>query len=81
MRIKLIIQGEPDMPIVRVGARLLYNYLVKGGVQVFEYRRRPLHGKVALMDDHWATVGSSNLESAQFVTESRSKCHHPRSSF
>ena len=53
MRIKLIIQGEPDMPIVRVGARLLYNYLVKGGVQVFEYRRRPLHGKVALMDDHW----------------------------
>ncbi len=47
---------------VRVGARLLYNYLVKGGVQVFEYRRRPLHGKVALMDDHWATVGSSNLD-------------------
>lgn len=62
MRIKLIIQGEPDMPIVRVGAHLLYNYLVKGGVQVFEYRRRPLHGKVALMDDHWATVGSSNLD-------------------
>ena len=29
VRIKLIIQGEPDMPIVRVGARLLYNYLVK----------------------------------------------------
>ena len=26
VRIKLIIQGEPDMPIVRVGARLLYNY-------------------------------------------------------
>ena len=28
----------------------------KRQVQVFEYRRRPLHGKVALMDDHWATV-------------------------
>ena len=62
VRIKLIIQGEPDMPIVRVGARLLYNYLVKGGVQVFEYRRRPLHGKVALMDHEWSTVGSSNLD-------------------
>lgn len=60
--VKLIVQGEPDMPIVRVGARLLYNYLVKGGVQIYEYRRRPLHGKVALMDDHWATVGSSNLD-------------------
>lgn len=62
VRVKLIVQGEPDMPIVKVGARLLYNYLVKGGVQVFEYLRRPLHGKVALMDDHWATVGSSNLD-------------------
>ncbi len=60
--VKLIVQGEPDMPIVTVGARLLYNYLVKGGVQIYEYRRRPLHGKVALMDDHWATVGSSNLD-------------------
>lgn len=47
---------------MKVGARLLYNYLVKGGVHVYEYRRKPLHGKVALMDDHWATVGSSNLD-------------------
>lgn len=60
--VKLIVQGEPDMPIVKVGAELLYNYLLKGGVQVYEYRRRPLHGKVALMDDHWATIGSSNLD-------------------
>ena len=62
VRVKLIVQGEPDMPIVTVGARLLYNYLVKGGVEIYEYRRRPLHGKVALMDDHWVTVGSSNLD-------------------
>lgn len=62
VRVKLIVQGEPDMPIVKVGAELLYNYLLKGGVLVYEYRRRPLHGKVALMDDHWATVGSSNLD-------------------
>lgn len=60
--VKLIVQGEPDMPIVKVGARLLYSYLFKGGVQIFEYRRRPLHGKVALMDAHWATIGSSNLD-------------------
>ena len=62
VKVKLIVQGEPDMPIVKVGARLLYNYLVKGGVEVYEYLRRPLHGKVALMDDHWATVGSSTLD-------------------
>lgn len=62
VKVRLIVQGEPDMPIVRVGARLLYNYLLKGGVEVYEYLTRPLHGKVAVMDDHWATVGSSNLD-------------------
>lgn len=62
VRVKLIVQGEPDMPIVKVGARLLYHYLLKGGVSIYEYQTRPLHGKVALMDDHWATVGSSNLD-------------------
>ena len=72
VRVKLIVQGEPDMPIVTVGARLLYDYLVKGGVQIYEYRRRPLHGKVALMDDHWATVDrkSTRLNSSH-VVESR----------
>jgi cardiolipin synthase len=30
VRVKLIVQGEPDMPIVKVGAELLYNYLLKG---------------------------------------------------
>ncbi len=62
VRVRLIVQGEPDMPIVKVGAELLYNYLVDGGVEVYEYCRRPLHGKVALQDQHWSTVGSSNLD-------------------
>ncbi len=60
--VRLILQGEPDMPIVKVAAGLLYHYLVRGGVKVYEYCERPLHGKVALVDDRWATVGSSNLD-------------------
>ncbi|WP_338562346.1 cardiolipin synthase ClsB [Erwinia sp. E_sp_B04_7] len=60
--VKLIVQGEPDMPIVKVGAELLYNYLVGGGVEIYEYIRRPLHAKIAVQDDYWSTVGSSNLD-------------------
>lgn len=60
--VKLIVQGEPDMPIVKVGAELLYNYLVGGGVEIYEYIRRPLHAKIAIQDDYWSTVGSSNLD-------------------
>ncbi|UUX97498.1 cardiolipin synthase ClsB [Aquabacterium sp. J223] len=60
--VRLILQGNPDMAIVPVAARMLYGYLVPAGVSVHEYCRRPLHGKVAVVDDEWATVGSSNLD-------------------
>ncbi len=60
--VRLILQGQPDMPIVKTAASMLYHQLLGAGVRIFEYCERPLHGKVALMDDEWATVGSSNLD-------------------
>lgn len=60
--VRLILQGEPDMPIVKIAARLLYHHLLGAGVKIYEYHERPLHGKVALTDDEWSTVGSSNLD-------------------
>ncbi|AHL75677.1 cardiolipin synthase 2 [Stutzerimonas stutzeri] len=62
VRVRLILQGQPDMPIAKFGARMLYNYLMNDGVEIHEYCRRPLHGKVALADYEWSTVGSSNLD-------------------
>ena len=62
VEVHLILQGEPDMPIVKKAAELLYDHLQRDGVQVHEYCKRPLHGKVAVIDDMWSTVGSSNLD-------------------
>jgi cardiolipin synthase len=31
-------------------------------VRIFEYHRSHLHAKVAVVDEHWATVGSSNID-------------------
>ena len=60
--VRLILQGNPDMPFVRTAASMLYHYLLHAGVRIYEYCERPLHGKVALADDQWSTVGSSNLD-------------------
>lgn len=62
VRVRLILQGQPDMPVVKVAAGMLYGHLQRAGVQIYEYCQRPLHGKVALADDAWSTVGSSNLD-------------------
>lgn len=43
-------------------AQSFYPRLVRSGVKIVEYRRTQLHGKVAVIDDEWATVGSSNFD-------------------
>lgn len=62
VEVSLILQGKPDMPIFQNAAAMLYHQLLRGGVRIYEYCERPLHAKVALVDDEWATVGSSNLD-------------------
>lgn len=39
-----------------------YPKLLRAGVKIIEYRRTQLHGKVAVIDHDWATVGSSNYD-------------------
>jgi len=62
VKVRLILQGQPDMAIVKSAAELLHARLVHAGVEIHEYCKRPMHGKVAVIDGVWATVGSSNLD-------------------
>ncbi len=62
VKVRLVLQGQPDMAIVKHAAELLHAALVRAGVEIHEYCQRPLHGKVAVVDGMWATVGSSNLD-------------------
>ncbi len=43
-------------------AHSYYPKLMKHGVKIVEYRKTQLHAKVAVVDDEWATVGSSNFD-------------------
>lgn len=43
-------------------AHSFYPKLLKAGVKVVEYRKTQLHAKVAVVDEGWATVGSSNCD-------------------
>ncbi|MBV6271966.1 cardiolipin synthase ClsB [Alcaligenaceae bacterium CGII-47] len=62
VRVRLILQGQPDILIAQFAASMLYQYLIDAGASVYEYCQRPLHGKVACVDDTWSTIGSSNLD-------------------
>jgi cardiolipin synthase len=43
-------------------ANWFYPKLLQCGVKIVEYHKTQLHGKVAVVDDEWATVGSSNYD-------------------
>lgn len=62
VKITILLQGRADHPILQFATRALYAQLLGAGITICEYQKSMLHGKVAIVDDEWATVGSSNLD-------------------
>jgi cardiolipin synthase len=61
VEVKLLI-GVGEFWLQDMVARSFYPKLLDCGVQVIEYRKTQLHAKVAVIDDDWSTVGSSNCD-------------------
>jgi cardiolipin synthase A/B len=61
VKIKIILSGVSDLPIVMRATRYLYSSLLEQGIELLEWNRSVLHGKLALVDDTWSTIGSFNL--------------------
>ncbi len=62
VRVRLLLQGKIDYRIAAMAAHALYEELRANGVRIYEYTPAFLHAKVAVVDDVWATVGSSNID-------------------
>jgi cardiolipin synthase len=61
-RVRLLLQGKIDYRLAGLAARVLYDELLAHGVEIYEYTPAFLHAKMALADDAWVTVGSSNID-------------------
>ena len=62
VRVTLLLQGKYEYFMQYHAARPVYGALLAAGVEIHEYEAGFLHAKVAVVDSHWATVGSSNLD-------------------
>jgi cardiolipin synthase len=60
--VTLLLQARVEFRLLHYASRALYGQLLAAGVVIAEYHRSFLHAKVAVIDDHWATVGSSNID-------------------
>jgi cardiolipin synthase len=66
IEIDLLMAGRTDHPVLRRGARATVWRLAERGVRVFEEVRHMMHAKVAVFDDDFAIVGTSNLDRQSF---------------
>jgi cardiolipin synthase len=62
VRVILLLQGKGDHLLLHSASKALYGSFLDAGIEIHEYHKSFLHAKVAVVDDHWATVGSSNLD-------------------
>lgn len=62
VRVRLLLHGTYESFMQYHAARPVLGGLLAAGVEIHEYRVGFLHAKVAVVDGHWATVGSSNLD-------------------
>lgn len=60
--VRLLLQGKYENFLQYHAARPVYQTLLKAGIEIHEYVPSSLHAKVAVVDQRWATVGSTNLD-------------------
>ncbi|MDP3348462.1 cardiolipin synthase ClsB [Hydrogenophaga sp.] len=62
VRVRLLSQGKYENFFQYRAARPVYQHLVNASIEIHEYAPSAFHAKVAVVDERWATVGSTNLD-------------------
>jgi len=60
--VELITAGTTDHPVLRWAAHSRLRRLLRRGVRVYEVEGSMMHAKIAVFDEGWAIVGTSNLD-------------------
>jgi cardiolipin synthase len=61
VKIKVILPGVSDVALAKKATMYLYGWMLKLNMEIYEWNKTILHGKVNLVDDKWASIGSYNI--------------------
>jgi cardiolipin synthase len=61
VRVRLLLQGRMEYWLM-FATHAAYGLFLRHDIEIYEYRKSFMHSKVAVIDDLWATVGSSNID-------------------
>jgi len=79
VKIKLVMTGMSDVAIAKHAERYMYRWLLRNKIDIYEYQKNVLHGKMAVCDGRWLTLGSYNVNniSAYASIELNLDVHQP----
>ncbi|NUO00540.1 MAG: cardiolipin synthase ClsB [Saprospiraceae bacterium] len=61
VQVSLLLPGISDIPMAKRATRYFYREMLEDNIHIYEWHQSILHGKMALVDNKWVTVGSYNL--------------------
>jgi cardiolipin synthase A/B len=68
--VKIILPGVTDSDLVFHAAHSFYSEMLANGIKIYQLQIAVLHAKTAVIDGHWATVGSTNIDTRSFLHNS-----------
>lgn len=65
--VEIIVPGPHiDKQFVRQASRASWGHMLQAGVKIYEYQPTMIHCKLLVVDDMWASIGSSNMDDRSF---------------
>ncbi len=61
VRVRVVLTQVSDVALAKSAERYLYHWLFKNNIEVYEYTRNVLHGKISVCDERLVSIGSYNL--------------------
>jgi len=79
VKIRLVMAGISDVATSKYAERYMYQWLLRNNIEIYEYEKNILHGKMAVCDGQWLTLGSYNVNniSAYASIELNLDVHNP----
>lgn len=62
VEVKILVPYRSDHPYVDLAANYYFRKALKSGVKFYWYMPEMLHAKTVVVDDSWASIGSSNID-------------------
>lgn len=61
VKVKIILAGLSDVKIVKYATSYWYAWLLRNNIELYEWNKTILHGKIVLVDNNWVSIGSYNI--------------------